>query len=324
MMLWSVVLATAVASTAAPANAFDPVIDQLATRAASIHDRYHVNPFEYVDRLAYLHTRIDRAPSVHLPAMSADLERQREIELQLDRALLSRALPELAPGITERIVQTPQGGDAVGVFMPSAPADDGRYALVVALHGAGETEADVLSRRLLTDAAERDHAIVVAPWADGKDTWGQASQAEIFGLMDRLEGRTRIDPLRTYILGISMGGAGAFHVAAARPARFAGIMTIVGDLDGRDASAIKMGFAGKPIYLVMGGRDPIMGPRANAFTQRTLASACMPYSAYIAPEGGHSLYDVAAQVRQAWSDMFAGIVRGGSSNECSGSPEGVN
>ncbi len=314
-------LAAATAVTAAP-DPFDAAIRELGTNAVSIHDRYHVNPYDYIDRLLALRVRIEQALSLHQPALSADLARQAAIEAQLDRALLATAPPRLRPGVTERIVPTPSGGDAVGVFLPTAPQANGRYALVVALHGAGETEADVLSRAVIIGAAERSHAIVLAPWVNGDDLYGPASDREVLDQIDAIDRAYPIDPRRVYLLGISMGGAAALHLAVTHADRFTAVMTIVGDLDGHDLKDVKLALADKRVYLVMGGRDPIMGPRANAYTTNALARACVPFSAYVAPEARHDLYGVATQVTRAWNDMFAGIIRNGSSNECSGSPLG--
>lgn len=287
----------------------------LESASVAIHAK-GVNAFDYVARLENLRSRTKHEAG---SASESDIERQLQLELQLDRTLISGVANEFvhAPGADDRIVAFPGGfSDPIATYVPSAPEPDGKYRLVVILHGAGETEADVVSRSAFQDLAEANHAIVVAPWGDGDDLWGQRAIDEILTAMQRAESTFHIDVKRRYLVGISMGGAGAFHVAATHADRFTAIMTIVGDLAGPDSRAVRTTLRDTNVYLVEGGKDPIMGPRANAYTYRTLARACVPVSLYLAPDAGHSIYETEPELRQAWSDMFSGIVRNGSSSEC--------
>ncbi|MDP9023917.1 MAG: prolyl oligopeptidase family serine peptidase, partial [Candidatus Eremiobacteraeota bacterium] len=283
-----------------------------------------INAYDYIARLEDLRkVARSEAGSIAVP----DLDRQIQIELQLDRSIISGTPTSLegARGAVDTMVPVSSGfSDPIAVYVPQSPAADGRYRIAVLLHGAGETEADVVSRDVFERLAESQHAILIAPWAAGDNLWGQRSIDEIFLAVERVEKALSVDTRRTYLVGISMGGAGVFHVAATHADRFTAFMAIVGDLAGDDARSVRVALRDKNVYLVQGGHDSIMGPRANSYTYGSLARACIPVSLYVSPEAGHSLYETAPEVRQAWNDMFAGIVRNGSSSECTPSVTGPN
>ena len=309
----------AAVSLAAAVSAVDDRIyameNSLQAHAIAIHAS-GINAFDFIARLEDLRKRFGEERDT---IAGTDVRRQVDVELLLDGRLIAGEYgpPQHPDGIAEFIMPPgPGAGDPVALYVPSSPAPDGKYALAVVLHGAGETEADVISREAFRQLADAHHAILLAPWAAGDNLWGAQSADEVFASMKMLQDRFTIDPRRTYVVGISMGGAGAFHLAANHPGRFGAILSIIGDINGADGRAVRANLRASNVYLVEGGRDPIMGPAANAYTYATLAKACVPVSLYVAPDAGHSLYGTLSQTQTAWNDMFAGIVRNGSQREC--------
>lgn len=281
----------------------------LNLHATRIEERYRIDPQIYIRRALALDAVVAQTPA-SVPYRS-DLEREAALEESLGTLLLAAASTEPAqsPGAREMLVKTRSGYDASALFVPGAPAPNGKYGLIVTLHGRGETEDDIVAREQFQVLAERDHLIVYAPYAQGSDAWGADAQAEILDQMDGLERRFAIDSGHRYLAGISMGAAGAFHLAAAHSERFAALLSIIGYMRTEDARALALRLRDKPVYLVYAQGDPIMGPHANGDTLSALQAIGVPVGLYPSPAREHSVYAVHDEIERAWSDMAAGIVR---------------
>lgn len=316
-MLGCFFAACLVAATIAGPDPLESARKQLIDGAVAIHARTGINPYDYVARIVELQARL-RAPGAEDPTVRGDLDRQVKLEAALARTIASPAAfsGDAGPGASDAVVTVNDRPDAVGMYVPSTAQADGSYALVVVLHGRGETESDVISRTLFRDLAERHHAILLAPWAGGDDYWEGDSQREILALVDLVHSRFHIAPDRQYLAGISMGGAGAFHLAASHGDRFTAVLSIIGALNRDDVNGVKRFFRTKNVYLVWGGIDPIMTPAVQTSTYRALARACVAASTYVAPDSEHSLYGTATQTVAAWNDMFAGVAHSQNTHDC--------
>lgn len=120
------------------------------------------------------------------------------------------------------------------LFLPDGYTDqpDRSWPLILFLHGSGERGDDIarvykhgLPKRL----AQRHHlpAIVVAPQCPHATTWSEHLPA-LTALLDDIGATYRVDHERVYATGLSMGGAGTWHLAARYPDRFAAIVPICG------------------------------------------------------------------------------------------------
>lgn len=105
-----------------------------------------------------------------------------------------------------------------------------RWPLVVFLHGAGERGDDLAKvgvhgppKRVAE--GESFPLIVVAPQCPADEWW---TDQPVLELIDDLEERYRVDASRIYLTGLSMGGYGTWHFAAAAPHRFAAVAPICG------------------------------------------------------------------------------------------------
>ncbi len=149
--------------------------------------------------------------------------------------------------------------------------------LVVFLHGAGERGVDN-ERQLawlpeqLAQPAERqrlpcwvlsvqcpfDETWADIPWTDAQSRPMQREPTRalraVTTVMDELAARPGVDTARVYLTGLSMGGFGAFDLAARQPERFAALLAICGG--GDPAAAPRL--LGLPITVYHGAADDVV------------------------------------------------------------------
>jgi len=147
------------------------------------------------------------------------------------------------------------------------------YPLVLFLHGAGERGDDnqaqlkhMVRMFAAADARAKYPCFVLAPQCPANQKWSEADwfaadhrQAEkpsapmalAVKLIAELEKKYRIDPARRYVMGLSMGGYGAWDAVARYPGMFAAAVPVCGGGDETQAAAI----AKLPIWVFHGSAD---------------------------------------------------------------------
>lgn len=146
-----------------------------------------------------------------------------------------------APGVPFPLRSALLGGDVdCYAFLPADRRPEERFPVVYLLHGAFEG-ADVWNReagKLLADLATRHRLVLIAP-SCGKTGWYadspliKNSRMESFivrELLPFVEGHFPVLPKRG-IMGMSMGGHGAFALALRHPGLFASASSMSGVLD---------------------------------------------------------------------------------------------
>jgi len=128
-----------------------------------------------------------------------------------------------------------------------------RWPMLVFLHGSGECGTDL--SKVSRHGPPKEIAngrkfpfIVVSPQCPD-DFWDPAVVTQ---LVDMIERRYRVDRDREYVTGLSLGGYGAYELAAANPGRFAAIAPISGG--GTLITALQL--RRTPAYIVHGTRTP--------------------------------------------------------------------
>jgi pimeloyl-ACP methyl ester carboxylesterase len=177
------------------------------------------------------------------------------------------------------------------VYVPTSYDHARSYPLVVLLHGGFGSPGYMLPR-YVPEPAESMGFIVVAPMGyspiggygiDMGDTpearrRARLSERDVLNVIDRVSSEYSVDPDRMFILGHSMGGAGAWHLALKYPDRWAGIVPSACRPPGREGLEKLRQL---PILAITGERDnpevllPLM--RKMAADMEEIGSACHRY-----------------------------------------------
>lgn len=147
------------------------------------------------------------------------------------------------------------------VYLPGGYyRSSGRWPLILDLHGSGLVGRDIarvrtggLARRV--EAGWRLPFIIVAPQSPRPGWHVEALDA----VLEEVLRRYRADPDRVYLTGVSMGGYGAWALAAAHPGRFAAIAPIAGGGDPASADRLK----GVPTWAFHGAEDTVVPPEQS-------------------------------------------------------------
>lgn len=179
---------------------------------------------------------------------------------------------------------------------PVAIADPGaRVPLIVFLHGSGERGSDNRAQLVhFAGACASDSfqakapCYVLAMQCPANETWcpidikamrekGETvkfakeptrAMRALIQAIDEVMATKAIDPRRVYLTGLSMGGFGAFDLAARRPELFAAVVPICGGGDPATAPTV----AHVPFYIVHGTDDQVV-PVALSRTMRDAIAA---------------------------------------------------
>jgi predicted peptidase len=155
--------------------------------------------------------------------------------------LLSTAVPAVAKkyetGFLDRTTTFQGVQYKYQVFVPEDWTPHRKWPIILFLHGAGERgndgilETDVgIGTAIRTNRSEVP-AIVVMPQCP-KNLWWMLPPADSMA-MATLEEATKEfhgDAQRTYLVGISMGGYGTWHLAGKYPGRFAALVAVCGGI----------------------------------------------------------------------------------------------
>jgi predicted peptidase len=180
---------------------------------------------------------------------------------------------------------------------PEAIADPGaRVPLVVFLHGSGERGSD--NRAQLKHFAgataarefqEKAPCFVLAMQCPQGETWSEIdlkrfrekgemprlaeqptrAMRALMQAIDEVVASKAVDPTRIYLTGLSMGGFGAFDLAARRPGLFAAVVPICGGGDPGTAETV----AAIPFYIVHGSDDPVVPVALSRSMREAIAAA---------------------------------------------------
>jgi predicted peptidase len=133
-----------------------------------------------------------------------------------------------------------------------------QWPLVLYLHGAGERGSDLerLKRHgppKMVAEGKKLPFILVSPQCPDGDIWHADTLDAFLGYMTE---HYRVDPDRVYCTGLSMGGYGAWELAAEHPERLAAILPICG---GGDADMLRIcRMKSIPVWAFHGAKDPVV------------------------------------------------------------------
>ena len=127
---------------------------------------------------------------------------------------------------------------------------------ILFLHGAGQrgSNLDDVKKYGLPKIVEQQADfpfIVISPQSPCGEYW---NVERLSALLDQVIVSYPVDPDRLYLTGLSMGGYGTWHLAAAQPERFAAIAPICGGGNPQGARHLK----NLPVWAFHGAKDNVV------------------------------------------------------------------
>jgi len=216
--------------------------------------------------------------------------------------LVSPAQP-LPPGIEVRHYQFEPTGEQLeyDVFVSHKVRKDRPSPLVIALHGGGAPPQQIMG--MVRNSADQHGYIVAAPMGYRLDGWygymgapyranpqrvrnGAFSEQDVMNVVELMRAGFNIDDNRIYIVGSSMGGAGALYLAMKYPGKWAAIAAASpGVLD--EIPDELPALRATPILIIHGDRDNIVPiERVNDWVAR-MKQLGVPVKYWVLRGGAH-------------------------------------
>jgi len=146
------------------------------------------------------------------------------------------------------------------IFVPDSYQPQRRYPAILFLHGFGGHGNDGLQQAAtglgyyVADHWKTCQFIVIFP--QSKWDWkGEEAQDVALAALEQTQARYNIDPNRVILCGASLGGYGAYCLAARYPDRFAALVTMSGLSEDRVAAKLTT----MPVRCFHYETDPIIG-----------------------------------------------------------------
>lgn len=199
--------------------------------------------------------------------------------------------------------------------------------VILFLHGAGERGRDGLRPTqvglgpAVRWSHERFPAVIVFPQVPEDERWLGAPADVALAALEQTIDEFGADRNRVYLTGISMGGYGTWHLAAAAPLRFAALVPVCGGIvPAGNATTVRQSplttkasdpyaFTAErvreiPVWMFHGADDTVVLPSESRKMHEALraAGADVRYTEY---EGvGHNSWDRAYGEADLWEWMF--------------------
>jgi predicted esterase len=113
----------------------------------------------------------------------------------------------------------------------------------------------------------------------------------VIALLDDLIASQPVDPYRVILSGFSLGTAGAWHLAASHPGRFAGLVAVSGrtpkTLEATQLAALKE----IPIQIFQGAKDEKLSIEDTEYLVATLRQLGGRVDLTVLPDGDHFIAD---------------------------------
>jgi predicted peptidase len=178
------------------------------------------------------------------------------------------------------------------------------YPLIVFLHGAGERGDDTRLLKVglpnLLETASEYPFILVAPQCPIDSWWTRELEELSIFLKDFLK-RYNVDEKRVYLTGLSMGGDGAWRLAALQPKLFAAIVPICGRDKANSASKLK----DIPTWAFHGAKDDIVPVTESRKIVRAIKALGGNVKLTVYPDADHNAWDQTYKTKELYEWLFA-------------------
>jgi len=216
-------------------------------------------------------------------------ERRREPESAAARRIQTRAY--LFEPTNEKI--------EYAVFVSTKVKKEKKSPLVIALHGAGVPPRQMLG--LIADAAQNAGYIVVAPMGYTLEGWygirgrlppgsppnlAELSEQDVMNVLDLSRKEFDVDDRRIYLLGQSMGGAGALYLGVKHRQVWAAVGATAPAAGGLSPASLEPA-AAVPMVLVHGDADEAVSVSQTRRWAEQMRELMMKYEYYEIRGGGH-------------------------------------
>ena len=176
------------------------------------------------------------------------------------------------------------------VFVSSKVTKGVKAPLVIALHGRGVRPTSIM--RFVRDPAERGGYIVAAPMGYNERGWyGEFdsdrstppeirtySEKDVMNVLSFMRDEFEVDENRIYIMGSSMGGAGAMYLAVKHPHLWAAVAAGAPPIrSGSETLANFDAIRHMPVMLVHGERDALVTVEVSRRLARRMQELGMTY-----------------------------------------------
>jgi predicted peptidase len=241
-------------------------------------------------------------------------------------------------GFLDRSVQL--GGKPVRyqVYVPFDFTSKREWPVILFLHGAGERGADGVRQTqvglatAIRQSRERFPAIIVMPQAPSESIWRGTVADMALAALEQATREFRGDRSRTYVVGLSMGGYGAWTLALRHPRKFAAIVAVCGgivppghftELDAglreKDPYAeLARRLGGMPVWLFHGAQDSVVPTDESRRIHKAFNQAGFKINYTEYPGVGHESWDHAFAEPMLWDWLFQqrrSEMRGGGKHE---------
>lgn len=205
-------------------------------------------------------------------------------------------------GFVNRVFSDADGEHRYVLFVPKDYSPDKRWPLIVFLHGGGERGTDgQLPTTVGIGPWVKEHQdsfpfLVVFPQCSDAESriltgWTADSSAakRMLKIMDSVEAEYAVDTDHRILTGWSMGGYGAWSIAAATPERWSAVVPVSGGGDPSFVAPLQK----TPMWAIHGNRDNVVRPSvAQEMITALSATGAAPWFTVIST-AGHDVWKAA-------------------------------
>ncbi|MBS7614799.1 alpha/beta hydrolase [Candidatus Bathyarchaeota archaeon] len=172
-----------------------------------------------------------------------------------------------------------------------------KWPMILFLHGMGErgNNLELVKKHGIPKIVEKKEDfpfVVISPQCPITSMWNMMLD-ELHALLVDAVQRYNADENRVYLTGLSMGGYGAWHLAAAYPDLFAAVVPICGGMiHDKDVSEQIKGLKDVPIWIFHGAKDEVVSVENSKELYEALKKLGGKVKLTIYPDLGHDSWTV--------------------------------
>jgi predicted esterase len=205
-------------------------------------------------------------------------------------------------GFVQRVYTDNDGDHSYSLFVPEGYSADKQWPIVVFLHGAGERGADGVAQTqvglgpFLKEKSRNYPFLALFPQCEDLQTqilqgWNASGSdgQRVYSILEAVENDYSVDPAKRILTGWSMGGYGAWQLAAAKPDMWSAVLPVSSGANADTAALLK----DVPVWVIHGRRDNVVRSSAAGTAVDALRDAGgSPWFSLVA-EQGHDVWKLA-------------------------------